>query len=137
MKTNILLTIGAVTLAAFTFSATATDVLLSPRAAGNQTRVVPAAPAVSVNYLAPASALLAPRAAANQAKIVAGTTLPIAKCMMASGFVSARNVWQAEMLSGGKRWRSQPETCQPRCAAAVATLGASVPLRPVISNRMS
>ena len=96
MKTNILPALCAVTLAAFTFSATATDVLLSPRAAGNQTRVVPAAPAVSVNYLAPASALLAPRAAANQAKIVAGTTLPIAKC---TAIGSPRQVTAAGMAA--------------------------------------
>ena len=79
MKTNILLTLGAVTLAAFTFSAAATDTLLSPRAAGSQIKAVPSstdAPAMSVNYVATAAtALLSPRAAGNQSKVVAGTEL--------------------------------------------------------------
>ena len=83
MKTNILLTLGAVVLAAFTFSAAATDGLLSPRAAGNQTRVAPrsADAIITVKYVTPASAaLLTPRAAGNQARVVAGIEPKAAKC---------------------------------------------------------
>ena len=101
MKTNILLTIGAVTLAAFTFSATATDVLLSPRAAGNQVKIAPSSPVVSVNYVAPASAaLLAPRAAGNQARVVAGIEPKAAKC---TAIGSPRQVAAAAPARGGFR----------------------------------
>jgi hypothetical protein len=73
MKTrNLLLTLGAVTLAAITFTATANDALLSPRAAGNQVKTV-AGVNNNVNLVNTASATVSPRALANQTKTVAGT----------------------------------------------------------------
>jgi hypothetical protein len=67
MKTKILL--GAA-IAAFTFTSFAADALLSPRAAGNQNKIVSGLIAAQ---LAPASAsLLTPRAGDNQIKTVTG-----------------------------------------------------------------
>jgi len=74
MKTKVLL-LGAVVIA-FTFTSFAADALLSPRAAGNQIKVVSSSvetPSVTVTYVTPASpALLSPRAQANQITIVKG-----------------------------------------------------------------
>jgi len=68
MKTKILL-LGAA-IAAFTFTSSAADALLSPRAAGNQINVVAG---ITAAQPAPASAsLLTPRAGDNQIKSVAG-----------------------------------------------------------------
>jgi hypothetical protein len=78
MKTRILLaTIGAATLAAITISAYASDALLTPRAAGNQTQIVPgtteAQPALTTQTVTP-------RAAGNQALTVKGAETTVAKC---------------------------------------------------------
>jgi hypothetical protein len=74
MKTKVLL-LGAI-VTAFTFTSFATDALLSPRAAGNQIKVVNSSvetPSVTVTYVTPASpALLSPRAQASQITIVKG-----------------------------------------------------------------
>lgn len=81
MKTKILLALGAVTLAAFAVSATANDVLLSPRAKDNQLKVVSgvSAPSVAAKPVA-----LSPRAADAQIKTVKNSapagSLAAAKC---------------------------------------------------------
>jgi hypothetical protein len=82
MKTrNILLSIGVATLTAITINAGAYDIALSPRAAANQIKVVPAA---TVAQAAPATGIaLSPRAAANQtAKVatVANDVNPTLQC---------------------------------------------------------
>lgn len=73
MKKNILIAIGAVTLAAITMNATAAEPLLSPRAAGNQIKHVTGTNndpnLLAVNN---GGALLSPRAASNQIKTVSG-----------------------------------------------------------------
>lgn len=71
MKTKILLTLGALTLTAMTFNASANDIARSPRAAANQIKHVSAAG----NDVTTAStaAVLSPRAAANQIQTVSGT----------------------------------------------------------------
>ena len=70
MKTrNLLLTIGAAAFAAITINATASDTLLSPRAAGNQI----AHASGTANAVTPtATATISPRAAGNQIVTVAG-----------------------------------------------------------------
>lgn len=70
---NSLLLLGAVALAAMTLKATASDALLSPRAATTQIKTV-AAPANDVNLAAQNNALVSPRAASNAIKTVAGTS---------------------------------------------------------------
>jgi hypothetical protein len=74
MKTrNLLLTLGATILAAITINATASDTLLSPRAAGNQIKHA-SGTANSVNAVAANTATVSPRAAGNQIAKVAGTS---------------------------------------------------------------
>jgi hypothetical protein len=70
MKNQTLLTtIGVAVLATFTFSASAYDIALSPRAAANQITTVPG---TTVAQAAPATGIaLSPRAAANQTPAVA------------------------------------------------------------------
>ena len=73
MKTrNLLLTISAVALTAITINATASDALLSPRAAGNQIKHV-SGTNNDVNLVNTTGTTLSPRAAANQIAKVAGT----------------------------------------------------------------
>ena len=72
MKTrNLLLTIGATMVAAITINVTASDALLSPRAASSQTRYV-SGTANDVNLVTAKVATVSPRAAANQTKHIAG-----------------------------------------------------------------
>lgn len=72
MKTrNLILTCGVAAFAAITINANASDSLLSPRAAGNQTRQV-SGTASDVNTVAVNTATVSPRAAGNQIKTVAG-----------------------------------------------------------------
>lgn len=62
--------------AAFTFASVATEPLLSPRAAGNQIRVISQptqAASTSILHVDAQSALRSPRAAANQIKVVKGS----------------------------------------------------------------
>ena len=77
MKTrNLLITLGAAAFAAITINATASDSLLSPRAAGNQIKQVSNSaetPAITVAYVDSTPALLSPRAAGNQIKVLKGT----------------------------------------------------------------
>jgi len=73
MKTrNLLLTIGAVALTAITINATASDALLSPRAASNQIKHV-SGTNNDVNLVNTTGTTLSPRAAATQIAKVAGT----------------------------------------------------------------
>ena len=73
MKTrNLIITLGAVAFAAITINATASDALLSPRAAGNQIKHVSNSvdtPTITVAYVDSGSAQLSPRAAGNQIKV--------------------------------------------------------------------
>jgi hypothetical protein len=72
MKTrNLLLTLGAAAFAAITINATASDALLSPRAAGNQIQQV-SGTASDANLVTASTATISPRAAANQIVTVAG-----------------------------------------------------------------
>jgi len=78
MKIRILLTtIGAAALAAITLNVNASDVLLSPRAAGNQINV---APGIAAAQPAPASQSVSPRALGNQPATVKGTETTVVKC---------------------------------------------------------
>ena len=72
MKTrNLLITLGAAAFAAIAINATASDALLSPRAAGNQIKQV-AGTANDVNTVATTAASISPRALGNQIKTVPG-----------------------------------------------------------------
>ena len=78
MKIRILFTfIGGAALAAITLSANASDALLTPRAAGNQTRIVPG---ITEAQPAFAAQTVTPRAAGNQAVAVKGTETIVAMC---------------------------------------------------------
>ncbi|HEX9046659.1 MAG TPA: hypothetical protein VF988_06505 [Verrucomicrobiae bacterium] len=74
MKTKIL-ALGAI-VTTFAVTSYAAEPLLSPRAAGNQIRVVssttPAAPTISIVYVDKTPATLSPRAAGNDLKVVKG-----------------------------------------------------------------
>lgn len=73
MKKNLLMTIGAAAVAAITLNAAASSTLLSPRAAGNQIKIV-ASTANDPNLVAVDQGLaLSPRAAGNQATTVVST----------------------------------------------------------------
>ena len=66
MKTrNLLITLGAAAFAAITINATASDALLSPRAAGNQIQHV-SGTANDVNLVNTTGITVSPRAAASQ-----------------------------------------------------------------------
>jgi hypothetical protein len=72
MKTrNLLITLGAAAFAAITINATASDTLLSPRAAGNQIQHV-SGTANDVNLVNTTGTTVSPRAAGNQIATVAG-----------------------------------------------------------------
>lgn len=74
MKKNILMTIGAAAVAAITLNATASSALLSPRAAGNQIKIVASA-ANDPDLVAVDQGLAAsPRTAGNQITTVASTS---------------------------------------------------------------
>jgi hypothetical protein len=78
MKSKILI-LGAV-VAAFTFTSFAADALLSPRATGNQVKVV-ATTANDITLVAtPGTALLSPRAAGNQIVTATGAEAVAVKC---------------------------------------------------------
>lgn len=68
---NLLLTLGAVTLAVITFNATANGALLSPRAANNRINTA-AGVNNSANPVNSAAVTVSPRTLANQTKTVAG-----------------------------------------------------------------
>lgn len=69
---NLLLTIGAVALTAMTINATASDSLVSPRAAGNQIKQV-SGTHNDVNLVNTMGITLSPRAAGNQLTSATGT----------------------------------------------------------------
>jgi hypothetical protein len=72
MKTrNLLITLGAAAFAAITINATASDALLSPRAAANQIQHV-SGTANDVNLVNTTGITVSPRAAGNQIATVAG-----------------------------------------------------------------
>ena len=73
MKTrNLLITLGAAAFAAITINATASDALLSPRAAGSQIQHV-SGTANDVNLVNTTGITISPRATGNQIANVAGT----------------------------------------------------------------
>jgi len=73
MKTcNLLITLGAAAFTAIAINATASDAMLSPRAAGNQIQQVTGT-ATDVNLVTASAATISPRAAGNQIATVAGT----------------------------------------------------------------
>jgi hypothetical protein len=87
MKTrNLLIALGAAAFAAITINATASNALLSPRAAGNQIQQV-SGTANDVNTVAVNTATVSPRAAGNQIKTVAGTSNDVN-----SGLACAKNM---------------------------------------------
>lgn len=89
MKTrNLLLTLGAVTLATITLNAAANDALLSPRAAGNQIKAVAGANN-NVNPVNTAGTTISPRALANQTKTVAGTTADVNPATLCASHMNA------------------------------------------------
>src|ERR1019366_3816601 len=72
MKTrNLLITLGAAAFAAITLNASASDALLSPRAAGNQIQQISGTTGTA-NLVSPSTATISPRAAGNQIATVAG-----------------------------------------------------------------
>jgi hypothetical protein len=74
MKTrNLLITIGVAAFAAITSNATASNALLSPRAAGSQIQQV-SGTANAVNLVSANTATVSPRGAGNQIATVAGTS---------------------------------------------------------------
>ncbi len=73
MKTRNLLLIGAAAFAAITINVTASNALLSPRAAGNQIKQV-SGTASDVNTVVVNTAAISPHAAGNQIATVAGTS---------------------------------------------------------------
>jgi hypothetical protein len=77
MKTNLLMTIGAAALAAITFNATASSALLSPRALGNQIKILSGVANDSNLVAADQGLAIAPRAAGNQSTKVAGTSTEV------------------------------------------------------------
>ena len=82
MKTRILLaTIGAAVLAAITSNVSASDALLTPRAAGNQIKVAPGVTAAQPAFTAQ---VVSPRALGNQTKTAADAdsgTAPATICV--------------------------------------------------------
>jgi hypothetical protein len=73
MKTrNLLITLGAAAFAAITINATASNALLSPRAAGSQIQQISGTTGTA-NLVSASTATISPRAAGNQIVTVAGT----------------------------------------------------------------
>jgi hypothetical protein len=93
MKTRILLTTnGAAALAAITLNVNASDVLLSPRAAGNQIKV---APGITEAQPAPASQSVSPRALGNQTTTVASVANDVNPVMECHKMVASPKAIQA------------------------------------------
>lgn len=80
MKTkNLLLTAAVLALSVATFNLSASEPLLTPRAAGNQIKIVPSTPDAAVVTTATPSTLLSPRAAGNVIVHTTDTETPV-KC---------------------------------------------------------
>jgi hypothetical protein len=78
MKTRILLvTIGAAALAAITLNVSASDALLTPRAAGNQIKIVPGITEAQPAFVTQTAI---PRVLGNETVTVKGTETPAVKC---------------------------------------------------------
>jgi hypothetical protein len=93
MKARILLmTIGLVALAAITINVNASDVLLSPRVAGNQIKV---APGVTAAQPAPAVQSVSPRALDNQTLTVASVANDVNPVMDCHKMIASPKAIQA------------------------------------------
>jgi hypothetical protein len=93
MKTRILLvTIGAAALAAITLNVNASDVLLSPRAAGNQIKTAPDVTAAQPAFTTQA---VSPRALGNQAKTVASLANDVNPVMECHKMIASPKAIQA------------------------------------------
>src|ERR1700690_998872 len=97
MKTRILLaTIGAAVLATIPLNVNASDALLSPRAAGNQIKAVPAVAADGIYVAANQDSTVSPRVLGNQIKTVAGVANDANPAMAcASGMTGSPKAIQA------------------------------------------
>jgi hypothetical protein len=96
MKTrNLLMTIGAAVLAAITINVNAGDALLSPRAAGNQTKVAPAAVADRNLATENQGAAVSPRALGNQTTTVAGVANDVNPVMECHKMIASPKAIQA------------------------------------------
>jgi hypothetical protein len=81
MKTrNLLITIGAVALTAITINLNASDALLSPRAKGNEIKVVASMANDANPVAANRDTALSPRAAGNKTSTAAGVETVAVKC---------------------------------------------------------
>jgi len=88
MKTRILLaTIGVAALAAITINATASDALLSPRAAGNQIKYA-SSTANDVNLVTASAATVSPRATGNQFATIASTSKEVNPASLCSHYMT-------------------------------------------------
>jgi hypothetical protein len=93
MKTRILLTtIGAAALAAITLNVNAGTTLLSPRAQGNQIKIVPE---VTVTQPAPAAQSVSPRALGNQITTVASVANDVNPVMECHKMIASPKAIQA------------------------------------------
>jgi hypothetical protein len=92
---NLLLTIGAATLTAITLSVNAGDARLSPRAAGNQTKIAPAATADSNLVAANQGSTVSPRALGNQTLTVAGVANDVNPVMECHKMIASPKAIQA------------------------------------------
>ena len=93
MKTRILLTtIGVAALAAITLNVNASDALLSPRAQGNQIKVVPG---ITAAQPAPAAQSVSPRALGNQITTVASVANDVNPVMECHKMIASPKAIQA------------------------------------------
>ena len=99
MKTQILLTLGAVVLTAATFNLTAGDALLSPRAASSQARVVAGSDRNLAAEKNVGGTSLSPRAAGNQTVRGAGMETIMVKCPVSGSPRSATALGSAARMS--------------------------------------
>ena len=86
------MTIGAAALAAITLNVNASDVLLSPRAAGNQIKTVPDVTAAQPAFTTQA---VSPRALGNQAKTVASLANDVNPVMECHNMIASPKAIQA------------------------------------------
>ena len=111
MKTRIILTtIGAAVLAAITINASAGDALLSPRAAGNQTKVVPGVTATQPAFTIQT---ISPRALGNQAITVSSVANDVNSTITCRNMIGSPKAIQA--------CAANPTAAMPCCAKPVAT----------------
>jgi hypothetical protein len=96
MKTRILLTtIGAAALAAITINVSASDALLSPRAAGNQIKAAPAATADGNLVAANQNSTVSPRALGNQTTTVASVANDVNPTVACRNMIASPKAIQA------------------------------------------